>query len=172
MKKIALCLLKEMQNVEKIVPELHTIGFRDSDISIVHMEGSQVRSTTGDTSQPGSIKEGAKIGASQGAVVGGVLGLLATLGVMSIPGIGPLLVTGPIAAALTTVLSGSALGGSIGGIAGALIGYGLEREHAAQIEESLKSGQILLTVESDDEERTRKAVDVYKKAGAESIHPI
>src|SRR5580700_9004516 len=92
---------------------LLTSGFSTSDISVLLPEnlGSREIGTEKATKAP----EGAATGAGSGAIIGGTLGLLASIGVLAIPGIGPLIAAGPLVAAL----AGMGAGGAVGGVAGA-----------------------------------------------------
>lgn len=98
-------------------------------------------------------------GAVSGAVTGGVLGgigaLLVEFGVLAIPGVGPFLAAGPIAAALT----GAAAGGVVGGVAGALIDMGFSETDAKEYENYLNEGNILVLV--DDRDNRKKVYDNF-----------
>src|SRR5271169_3499653 len=104
---------------EEAVAALRQAGFRNTDISALFPDnvGTKDFACEKNTKAP----EGATAGASSGAVVGGVLGWLAGIGLLAIPGIGPLLAAGPILAAL----AGVGAGGVAGGIVGALVGFGI-----------------------------------------------
>ena len=94
-----------------------------------------------------------------------VLGWLAGIGALAIPGVGPLIAAGPIVAALT----GVGVGGTIGGIAGALIGMGIPEYEAKRYEGRIKEGGILLSVHCDDSNWTKKAKDMLERTGATDI---
>jgi len=109
--------------------------------------------------------EGTATGAGTGAVIGGTLGWLAGIGLLAIPGVGPLIAAGPIVAALT----GVGVGGALGGITGALIGMGIPEYEAKRYEGRVREGGILLSVHSDNSEWTRKAKDILERTGAEDV---
>ncbi len=92
------------------------------------------------TEKSSKAPEGAATGAGSGAVLGGALGLLAGIGALAIPGVGPLIAAGPIMAAL----AGVGVGGAVGGLTGALIGMGIPEYEAKRYEGYLKKGGILL----------------------------
>ena len=100
-----------------------------------------------------------------GAVAGGVLGWLAGIGALAIPGLGPFIAAGPIMAAL----AGAGVGGMTGGLVGALVGIGIPEYEAKRYEGRIKSGGILLSVHCDDSEWTSKAKDILEKTGAEDV---
>jgi hypothetical protein len=109
--------------------------------------------------------EGALAGGGTGLVVGGVLGWLAGIGTLAIPGIGPLLAAGPIVAAL----AGAGAGSAIGGIAGALIGLGLPELEAKRYEEAIKQGRILVSVHCQSMRQAETARKVLDDAGAKEV---
>ena len=85
-----------------------------------------------------------------GGVLGGLAGLLVGIGALAIPGIGPVLAAGPLAAALGpalgALLTGAAIGAGAGAIAGALVGMGMPEDEAQVYEQRFRQGRILVTV--------------------------
>ena len=138
-------------------------GFSPSDISALLPEnlGSRQIGTTKATKAP----EGAATGAGSGAVLGGALGLLAGIGALAIPGVGPLIAAGPIMAAL----AGVGVGGAVGGFTGALIGMGIPEFEAKRYEGRLKKGGILLSVHCDTSDDIKRAKEIMKNTHAEDI---
>lgn len=98
-------------------------------------------------------------GAGIGGVVGGGAGLLAGLGLLAIPGLGPVVAAGWLAA----MAVGAAAGVATGGIMGALVGAGVDEEHAAVYSESIRRGGTLVTVRVPDDQ-------VGRIEGLMSIH--
>lgn len=109
--------------------------------------------------------EGGMTGAATGGILGGSLGLLAGLGALAIPGLGPFIAAGPIMAAL----SGSAVGGGVGLLIGTLIGAGIPEYEAKRYEAGLKEGNILISVVAENEEEINRAKEIMKKEGATDI---
>src|SRR5260221_4647906 len=109
-KKAVLGIYSNRGTGARVAAPIVKAGFSASDISILLPEnlGSRQIGTEKATKAP----EGAATGASSGAVLGGTLGLLAGIGALAIPGVGPLIAAGPIMAALV----GMGGGGTIGGI--------------------------------------------------------
>src|SRR5437660_582954 len=109
-------LYSSEQQAANAVDRLRTGGFRNTDVSALFSEnsGNKDLATEKNTKAP----EGAAAGASSGAVLGGALGWLAGVGLLAIPGVGPFVAAGPIMA----LLSGVGVGGTVGGLTGALIG--------------------------------------------------
>lgn len=112
--------------------------------------------------------EGAVAGASAGGAIGGGIGLLAGIGALAIPGLGPFIAAGPIMAAM----SGAAAGATVGGLTGALIGMGIPELEAKKYEGKLREGNILLSVHTDDGAERSRAKKVLENAGAVDISTV
>src|SRR6202163_4471238 len=149
--------------VETAADLLARSGFPVADISVLLPEslGSKDMGTEKATKAP----EGAAAGAGIGAVLGGTLGLLAGIGALAIPGVGPLIAAGPIMAAL----AGIGVGGAVGGFTGALIGLGIPEYEAKRYEGRIQKGAILLSVHCDTSDEIKRAKEVMKRTGAEDI---
>src|SRR5437660_580672 len=115
----AVFCIASIPQADAIIRNLQAAGFSGNDISVLtaDKEGTRDFAHEHNTKAP----EGATAGGGTGAAVGGVLGWLAGIGTLAIPGLGPFIAAGPIMAAL----SGAAVGGVVGGVAGALIGMGM-----------------------------------------------
>lgn len=149
--------------VETAVNDLKMASFRNTDISVLmpSEESTQNFAHEKATKAP----EGTTTGAVSGVAVGGVLGWLAGIGALAIPGIGPFVAAGPIMAAL----AGAGIGGVVGGVAGALIGMGIPEYEAKRYENLVKQGGILLSVHVDDSEWLKKAKKILEDDGAHDV---
>jgi hypothetical protein len=98
-------------------------------------------------------------------VIGGTLGVLAGVGLLAIPGLGPFIAAGPIMAGL----AGLGVGGAVGGVTGALIGSGIPEFEAKRYEGRLQRGGILLSVHCDTSDEIKRAKEVLKATGAEDV---
>ena len=148
---------------ESAVDQLGAAGFSHSDISVLMSDkaGSQDFATEKNTKAP----EGTTTGVGVGGVLGGALGLLAGLGALAIPGVGPLIAAGPIMGAL----AGLGVGGAVGGLVGALIGLGIPEYEAKRYEGRVNDGGILVSVHCESSDEVSRAKDVLRKAGGEDI---
>jgi hypothetical protein len=183
MKKAVFCLATNDEQAQRIVDHLLSSGFSNEDISILYPDRSNrghahenvdydettpktknKKGTLG-TEKNTKAPEGGAVGAATGGILGGSLGLLAGIGALAIPGLGPFIAAGPIMAAL----SGSAIGGSVGLLIGALVGAGIPEYEAKKYETGLKAGHILLSVHVDDSDEKNRAHDIMKKEGAKDI---
>lgn len=145
------------------VTTLKNNGFRVGDISVLFPQesGSQDIIHTKESKAP----EGAAAGAGAGAVLGGALGLLAGIGALAIPGVGPFIAAGP----LLSSLAGIGVGGAVGGISGALIGFGIPEYEAKRYEGFVKQGGILISVHVDDNVWAEKAQSILEATGAKDV---
>jgi hypothetical protein len=109
--------------------------------------------------------ECAAAGVTTGGVIGGTLGVLAGVGLLAIPGLGPFIAAGPIMAGL----AGLGVGGAVGGVTGALVGMGIPEFEAKRYEGRLQKGGILLSVHCDTSEDIKRAKEVFKNSGAEDV---
>ena len=100
-----------------------------------------------------------------GGTIGGTLGLLAGIGALAIPGVGPFIAAGPIMGAL----AGLGVGGAVGGLVGALVGMGIPEYEAKRYEGRVKNGGVLLSVHCDTSDEITRAKDILKRTGAEDI---
>jgi hypothetical protein len=149
--------------VETAVTTLKQRGFRNSDVSVLFSDGVGTRAFA---HQKGTkAPEGTAVGASTGALLGGALGWLAGIGILSLPVLGPFVAAGPIMG----LLAGAGVGGSVGGIAGALVGIGIPEYEARRFEGFVKQGGILLSVHCDQSEWVLKAKELLKHTGARDI---
>jgi len=115
------------------------------------------------------LTSGAGKGAGIGAALGGVGGLIAGIAGLAIPGIGPILAAGPIAAALGGALGGAGLGAAAGGIIGALTDMGVPEDEARHYEDQVRQGKSLVTVRADDDNEADRASDIMDVQGAVDI---
>ena len=156
-------IYRDRSGVEHAVHALQEAGFRNTDISVLFPENAGTKDFAHEKAT--KAPEGTATGAGTGAVIGGTLGWLAGIGLLAIPGVGPLIAAGPIVAALT----GVGVGGALGGITGALIGMGIPEYEAKRYEGRVKEGGILLSVHSDNSDWTRKAKDILERTGADDV---
>ena len=163
MKKAVMCIVKTQVEAESIVSQLQVAGFPNNDISVLlpDQQGSKDFAHEHNTKAP----EGAIAGVGAGGVLGGTLGLLAGIGALAIPGIGPFIAAGPLLAAL----GGAAAGAAVGGVAGALVGMGIPEVEAKKYEGKLKDGNILIAVHAETADQQKQVEQIYKSARADDV---
>jgi len=163
MKRAVMCIVPNQNQAEYVVGQLQNAGFSNGDISVVFPDSQRSRdfATDHETKAP----EGAAVGAGTGGLVGGTLGLLAGIGALAIPGLGPLIAAGPILA----TLSGVAAGATVGGVTGALVGLGIPEIEAKRYESKLRSGNVLVAVHTENRQQQELAEQIYRTCHAENV---
>jgi hypothetical protein len=181
-------LYDSYSEASEAVANLEAAGVKHSDISILasnaeNWYSADRRSDTfpdRDLDGKDDRAEAASTGAGVGATVGGAAGLLAGLGLMAIPGVGPVVAAGWLVATLT----GAAAGGATGGIIGALTQTGVSKEEADVYAEGLRRGGAVVSARVADADAPRlqaimdrssvKLADrstAYRNAGWKSFDP-
>jgi hypothetical protein len=171
-------LYDDYDTAARAVAELERAGIPHSDISIVasnaegwyDRDGAAVRrSGKVDRDRDGvdDRAEGAAAGAGIGAAAGGLAGLLAGLGLLAIPGLGPVVAAGWLASTALVAVAG----GAAGGLIGALTQSGVSEEDAHIYAEGVRRGGTLVTARVPETDRQRyeaildrSAVDIRERA--------
>lgn len=158
MAKLVLGTFDDRQSAERAADRLQQAGIDRGDISIVTKDEQRGQDQGG--GQGGANMNQTQDGAWWGAGIGAGAGLLASAGALAVPGIGPLLAAGPIAAALS--------GAVTGGLAGGLIDWGLPEESGRRYEEEVKRGRVLCACRCD-EDQVDRVESAFQDAGADHI---
>ena len=166
-------LYDDYNEARHTVEALEAAGIPHGDISIVSNNADQ-RAAAGSTAGvPGAVDETrAGTGASTGTLVGGGVGLLTGLGLLAIPGVGPVVAAGWLIATLT----GAGIGAAGGGLLGSLVHAGVPEDQAHTYTEGVRRGGTLVTVRGDESQasriqavldgRTASAVDIDARRAA------
>lgn len=141
--KTIVALYDTMEQARRALQALKDAGFNSSDISLV------ANNATGEYTRTNGGGDATATGATAGAVIGGLGGLLVGLGALVIPGIGPVLAAGPLAAGIGALV-GAGVGAAAGGILGALVDAGIPETEAGYYAEGVRRGGALLTARVDD----------------------
>jgi len=151
-------IFDDYRQADEAIGELRRAGFRDDEIGI--LSRTTVTSETGIVNDPTHSRweEGAGIGAAAGAITGTGLGLAVAAGL--IPGVGPVIVGGALAAMLASAGAGAA----VGTVLGALIGLGIPEEESQFYESEFKAGRTLVTVRAGS--RNEQAWQILRRHGA------
>jgi uncharacterized membrane protein len=185
MPKSIVGIAKSSNQLEYTLEDLQSDGLiPSSDISVLLPDSGAVPDSetslepgsardSGNTPELGAVKatkapEGATTGAVTGGAIGGTLGLLAGIGALAIPGLGPFIAAGPIMAAL----SGAAAGAAAGGVTGALVGLGIPEYEAKVYEDRIKKGGYLVAVHVEDSQKGNVVRDIMKKNDLENISSV
>jgi hypothetical protein len=163
MAKAVFCIADTELQAAEIVRSLKAAGFPGNDISVLFPDKEGTRDFAHERAT--KAPEGAAAGAATGGVLGGAVGWLVGIGSLAIPGVGPFIAAGPIMAAL----GGAALGAATGGVAGSLIGLGMPEYEAKQYEARIRSGNILISVHTEDAQERRRAKEIFETHRASDI---
>jgi hypothetical protein len=128
------------------VRELEASGISDKNISMV--------SNSTSSSYEQEVAKDAGTGAGIGAAIGGTGGLLAGLGLLAVPGVGPVVAAGWLVATVAGAAAGAAVGGITGGLVGAMTENGIPEEEAHFYAEGIRRGGTLVSVQTSDEAKT------------------
>jgi hypothetical protein len=163
MSKAVTGFARSREQAERAVNDLETAGFSPNEISVLFPDIAGNRDFAHERST--KAPEGAAAGGSAGGVVGGAVGLLAGVGALAIPGLGPFIAAGPLLAAL----SGAAVGAAVGGVTGALVGLGIPEYEAKRYEGKLREGNYLISVHADNHEEQQAAKRIFKRDGLDGV---
>jgi hypothetical protein len=170
---LAAAIFHSRSDAERAIHELRDAGVPDSAISVVSLHEGEVTTKDGD-GQATELEHDNKVsGALKGLGVGGGLGAIAGLGALFIPGVGPFIAAGALAQTLgvagsAAVVSG-AVGATAGGLTGALVDYGITREHAEHYDERIREGGVFVAVDTSGSASDYAPIRaILRAAGGES----
>jgi uncharacterized membrane protein len=147
-------LFERYEDASRALERLNEMGYGKDHISVIAPEDMVKDKLTGEF---GSTEDTAK----SGAVIGGVAGLLVGVGMIMVPGVGPILGAGALATALGSTAVGAGIGAAAGGLRGALAEMGVPEAEATEYENGVKKGAILVTVIAE-RERIQEVKDTFK----------
>ena len=158
-------LFDDYEAAASAVDQLEAAGIPHADISIISnrrdIERPAPQPSGGVAPVVADATDSAGTGATVGTVLGGGAGLLAGLGLLAIPGLGPVVAAGWLVATVTAAGVGAAAGGLIGGLTGA----GLSEGEAETYAEGVRRGGTLVTVRADDTQADQ-ALSLLNRAGS------
>lgn len=168
MSKTITRLFDSYEDAERAVEQLERLGVPHRDISVVASNADKVHDHRGHHHEPGDghtaadhAADGAGKGATTGTVIGGAGGLLAGLGLLAIPGLGPVVAAGWLASTAVGAVVGAAAGGATGGLIGALKHAGESEDDAHVYAEGVRRGGTLVSAKVDGalEERAEQTLN-------------
>ena len=156
---IAAAVFENREQAEKAIHELRDSGVPERAISVIRLHDESDDKDRSDDRSHGNetvIDDGDNkaTGTTKGIFAGGAVGAIAGLGALLIPGVGPFIAAGALAETLgaagsAAVVSG-AVGATAGGLTGALVDYGVDREHAEYYEKRVREGGVFVAVDTSD----------------------
>lgn len=148
-----IAIFKDHTHLEKTLSELKEKHFSSEDVSILMAKREDLK----EFSYNEEARKGATAGMFTGLAAGGILGWLAGLNMLVVPGAGPFVVAGPMVSAI----AGAALGGTVGSISGALIGLGISEIEAKRLESYVKDKGVIVSVHVDDPRELLVAKNIF-----------
>jgi outer membrane lipoprotein SlyB len=162
--EISMCkvvgVFPEQAKAQEAAQELRGNGYDDK-ISLVSKEQSPQKQSYGELGNaPFSGGDSITDGTATGGFVGGLAGMAVGAGALLIPGLGPIVAMGPIAGLLS--------GAVTGGVAGALVDYGIPETEGKEFEHHIQDGATLAIAETSKDKLTQVA-DLMRAQGASEI---
>ena len=149
---------------EASIKELQHAGFDMKKLSIVGKDFHTEEHVIGYYNAGDRMKVWGRLG----AFWGGFWGLLFGSALFVVPGLGPLVVFGPLVGWIVGALEGALAAGGLGVLAAALFSLGIPRDSCLQYETAVRSNRFLVIAHGTSEE-TAKAKDILEVAGAAHI---
>ncbi len=162
-------MFRDRESAEKTYNSLHSRGYGKDDVNLLMSD--ETRKThfgddTASTDLGDKAMEGAGVGSAIGGTAGAIIGAIAAIGTsVALPGLG-LIIAGPLAAAL----AGAGAGGLTGGLVGALVGSGIPEEHAAEYEQGINSGGIVMGVKPRNAEDAKYFEEEFRRNNGDKIY--
>jgi hypothetical protein len=178
---LAIGAVRTQDQAERLIEILKRAGFSDQDLSVVLPDDKLIQDPKialdhkpGDDPADEKPRDGydklktVTVGAVSGGIALGTIGGLIGLASLAVPGLGLIVVAGPIAAALID----AAAGGAAGVIAGGLMGMRIPEHRAKQYEQSVREGSTLISVHTQNAQAFQRAMNILAAGGAEDLHEV
>jgi hypothetical protein len=162
-------IFRDRSSAERAYQSLHERGYSKDDVHLMMSDETRDRHFANNdehTELGDKALEGAGVGSAIGGTAGAIIGAIAAIGTsVALPGLG-LIIAGPLAAAL----AGAGAGGLTGGLVGALVGSGIPEEHAAEYEEGIKNGGIVMGVKPRNAEDSKYFEEQFRNNDADKVY--
>ncbi|GAB3634879.1 hypothetical protein GCM10027422_04690 [Hymenobacter arcticus] len=164
-------IFRDRSSAEKAYQSLHERGYHKDDVNLLMSDDTRKSQFNDEydaerTELGDKAMEGAGVGSAIGGTAGAIIGAIAAIGTsVALPGLG-LIIAGPLAAAL----AGAGAGGLTGGLVGALVGSGIPEEHAAEYEQGIKNGGIVMGVKPRNAEDAKYFEEQFKTNNADKVY--
>ena len=162
-------MFRDRNSAEKAYGSLSSRGYSKDDVNVLMSDDTRKTHFGDDTAHTDlgdKAMEGAGVGSAIGGTAGAIIGAIAAIGTsVALPGLG-LIIAGPLAAAL----AGAGAGGLTGGLVGALVGSGIPEEHAAEYEEGIKNGGIVMGVKPRNAEDAKYFEEQFRAHNGDKVY--
>jgi gas vesicle protein len=160
-------------NIEKannVLTKLTALNYDPKEVSVIVRE---------DIEKAGSeVGKGTAAGTITGGVVGGIAGLILGIGAIAVAGLSPLVIAGPLAAALgisgtaAATIEGAGVGALAGGFIGAMVGLGIPKETAEIYQKSIEEGKVLLAVKLKNDGDQILITKIFQDEGTTDLYTL
>jgi len=147
---------------ESAIREIEAAGINEGQVSLLMSEAG--RNTHFSIRKSSKVDEGASAGAGVGGLLGVIAGSVMSAGIIIVPGLN-LVATG----AIVSSLAGLGAGGLVGGLVGGLIGSGIPEYEAQKYDAHIRKGDVLVVVHPKDDQQTKIVKDIFQRTHAEDI---
>lgn len=158
---LAVAVCKTHTDAEQVIKELQQSGFDLKKLSIVGKDYHEEDKVIGFYNTSDVMKNWGKAG----AFWGGIWGLIFGAGFFLIPGIGPVVLAGPIVSSLVGGLEGAIVVGGLSALGGALFTIGIPKDSVLKYEKELKADKYLVIAHGtkDDIDKARDIMNISNK---------
>jgi hypothetical protein len=169
MSQVVTRLFDSYADAESAMHELEATGIRHHDITLIANDEMARRRAAREAEGEGDVPGHASRAAAEvGGEVGGVAGLLAGIGVLAIPGLGPVMAAGWIVSAIAGAVIGVTVGSAAGGLVGALTHHGVHEADAHVYAEGVRRGGTLVSVKATDDKVPAVEAVLHRFAGVDA----
>lgn len=148
--KAVVGIFRDLNAAQQAVSQLRSSGFTTEEINLVS------KHTNDSAMEDDSIMDGTMTGGA----IGGIGGLMLSAGALTIPGLGPIIAAGPLAATIAGAIGG--------GITGGLVDWGIPSDKSEEYNEQVSSGNTLAVIKTP-QNKVAQAVQVLNAGGAMNI---
>lgn len=158
MKNVTVAVCNTHSEAEKIVKDLNESGFNMKKLSIIGKDYHEEDKVIGFYNTGDRMANWGKAG----AFWGGIWGLIFGAGLFLIPGVGPIVMAGPIVSSLIGAMEGAIVVGGLSALGGALFSIGIPKDSVLKFESALKADKylVLATGTEEDIERAKKIMEL------------
>jgi hypothetical protein len=162
-------LFDRYEDAHRAIRALYNYGVLTNEISVMTRAETVQGRLDYQVTRPEDRDSAVGNAAVGGAATGGLIGLVAGVAALVIPGIGPVISAGTLTTALGLTAAGAGIGAAAGGLIGAMTDLGLSEEETDVYAEGIKRGGILVTVRTEEDERD-EVEDLLEEAGAVDVN--
>ena len=162
MDKVITAIFQDRETADRAFLQLEAAGVSASDINIIMSD--EARRSYDTIEESSKVDEGTAAGAGIGGIIGAIAGIVASAGVLVVPGLNLV-----VAGTLVSALAGTAVGGMTGGLLGFLVGAGIPEHEAKYYEKEIKEGNVFVAVKAHSPEQQQSIEKVLRAYNARDI---